>query len=72
MTLRLQIFDLMGNCVYENQIAQQGADGNSYYFTWDGRNKNSRWVGTGVYRAIVTAIDESGTSSKAVQIGVKR
>jgi len=72
MTLRLQIFDLVGNCVYENQIARQGADGNSYYFTWDGRNKNSRLVGTGVYRAIVTAIDESGTSSKAIQIGVKR
>jgi flagellar hook assembly protein FlgD len=72
MTLRLQVFDLLGSIVYENQNAQSGADGNSYYFVWDGRNKSGRFVGTGVYRGVVTAIDESGTSSKAVTIGVKR
>ena len=72
MTLRLQIYDALGNGVFESQSALPGADGNSYYFTWDGRNKNGRWVGTGVYRAIITATDETGTTSKSIQIGVKR
>jgi flagellar hook assembly protein FlgD len=72
MALHLQVFDLLGNCVHEDLTAQSGVDGNSYYFIWDGRNKSGRFVGTGIYRGLVTAIDESGTSSKAVTIGVKR
>jgi conserved repeat domain len=72
MTLRLQIFDVLGNFIFESPLAQKGADGNSYYFVWDGRNKNSRWVGSGVYRAVITVIDENGTSSKSITIGVKR
>ena len=57
--------------MFENQLALRGADNNSYYFVWDGRNKNSRLVGAGVYRAVVTATDETGTSSKSKNIGVK-
>jgi len=72
MTLRLQIYDALGNSVFESQSALPGADGNSYYFTWDGRNRNGRWVGTGVYRAVITATDQTGTTSKSIQIGVKR
>jgi uncharacterized repeat protein (TIGR01451 family) len=68
----LKIFDMLGNCMFENQAARQGADGNSYYFVWDGRNKSGRWVGSGVYRAVVTVTDETGTSSKSISIGIKR
>jgi hypothetical protein len=72
MAPSLKIFDVLGNCMFENQLALRGADNNSYYFVWDGRNKNSRWVGSGIYRAIITVTDETGTSSKSVSIGVKR
>ena len=72
MVPRLKIFDMLGNCMFEGQTAQKGADNNSYLFVWDGRNKNGRWVGSGAYRAIVTVIDENGTSSKSITIGVKR
>jgi hypothetical protein len=70
--LHIKIYDMLGDCVFENQTAQTGVDGNSYFFTWDGRNKNGRWVGTGVYRGIVTVIDENGILSKSITIGVKR
>ena len=70
--LHIKIYDVLGDCIFENLSALPGADGNSYYFVWDGRNKNGRWVGTGVYRGIVTVIDENGTLSKSITIGVKR
>jgi hypothetical protein len=70
--LQLQIFDVLGNCIFDNSLASLDADLNPKNFTWDGRNKSGRWVGSGVYRAIITVIDETGTSSKSISIGVKR
>jgi hypothetical protein len=72
MALDLKIYDILGNCIFENPAALQSTIDNSYYFTWDGRNKNSRSVGSGVYRGIVTVTDENGTSLKSISIGVKR
>jgi hypothetical protein len=68
----LRIFDMLGNSIFEGPTDQKSADGNSYYFVWDGRNKNNRFVGSGVYRAIVTVVDENGTTKLPVSIGVKR
>ena len=70
---QFQIFDALGNCIFESQTARKRPDGHSYYFAWDGRNKNGRWAGSGVYRAMVVIIDENGSSSNwPIRIGVKR
>jgi hypothetical protein len=68
----LKIYDILGDCIFENPVALQSTVDNTYNFTWDGRNKNGRSVGSGVYRAIITVVDENGTSSKSIAIGVKR
>jgi len=73
ITPRLMIFDIFGNCVYEQQSALKRPDRDAYYFVWDGRNRNGRYVGSGAYRANVIITEGNGASSiTQILIGVKR
>ena len=71
----IQIFDALGNRVYETHFSQNSVItiGNSYYFIWNGFNTNGRSVGSGVYIAVVDAIESTGVSTKkTMRIGVKK
>jgi hypothetical protein len=69
-SLTIDIFDMIGNLVISSPMHPKG---NGWFYTWDGRNRNSRIVGTGVYSAIIRIYKNNvAKSTKRVRIGVKR
>ena len=66
----IAIFDILGNKVLKETPFT--LSNNWLYYNWDGRNFNGRYVGSGVYVAIITVTQNDGTviSSKKT-IGVK-
>jgi hypothetical protein len=68
--LAISIFDLIGNMVITMPM-QPGGKG--WACTWDGRNRYSRIVGSGVYSAIIRIYKNNiETQTKRLSIGVKR
>jgi len=61
-----RIYDLMGNLIMEKTPFHNNV------IIWDGRNRNNRYVGTGTYLAIVTAMNNGILSTQKYRIGVKR
>jgi hypothetical protein len=77
MTGSLKVYDLLGNLVHDDYVAQRneggGILGTCYYFTWDGRNKNDRFVGTGTYNFLLNYTVEGWPPEKKWKsIGVRR
>lgn len=71
---RAVIYDAVGNTVREELPGVR--KGSSYYFEWDGYNRNNRVVGSGTYLVVmrVTSVMGGKTQDKVerVKIGVKR
>ncbi len=66
----LFIYDAVGNQVLLAIMSQKDK---GFTFTWNGRNKNQRSVGTGVYPAIIKISENSREAwVKKLKIGVKR
>jgi fibro-slime domain len=69
-SLTIDIFDIIGNQVISRPMQPRGS---GWFYTWDGRNRNSRTVGTGVYSAIIRIYkNNSANSTKRIRIGIKR
>ena len=69
-SLRMVIFDIIGNTVISSDMTSEG---NGWSYTWDGRNRSGRMVGNGVYPASIKIFkDNKETYSKRVKIGIKR
>ena len=69
----VKIYDILGNAVVKDVTFKQSPSTGILYYNWDGRNLNSRFVGTGAYIAIVSVTDSNGKSfSKKLTIGVIR
>ena len=68
-----KIYDILGNAVVKDITFKQSPSTGILYYNWDGRNLNSRYVGTGAYIAIVSVTDSNGKSfSQKLTIGVIR
>ena len=71
-----RIYDALGNTVVEEFSFKPNSSTNKLYYNWDGRNLNSRYVGTGTYVAVVTVTQTNASgsinSTKKLTIGVKR
>jgi hypothetical protein len=68
----IKIYDILGNTVVKDVAFTPNSNG-ILYFKWDGRNFNSRFVGSGAYIAIISLADSNGKSSTTkLTIGVKR
>jgi hypothetical protein len=69
-SLKIGIFDIIGNQVITMPMQPKGI---GWVFSWDGRNKNARIVGNGVYSAIITIYKNNRIiTTKRVNVGVKR
>jgi|GEM_PF-1518472 fibro-slime domain len=69
-SLTIDIFDMIGNLVISSPMHPKV---NGWSYTWDGRNRNSRTVGTGVYSAIIRIYKNNiANSTKRIRIGIKR
>ena len=70
----ISIFDPVGNIVFKDYQESQNFPAATIYFRWNGRNRNGRIVGKGVYLAIVKVYDLSKNSAetKYFNIGVAR
>jgi hypothetical protein len=67
----ITIYDVVGNTVLKDDPFTLS---NSWlYYNWNGRNFNNRYVGAGMYVAVITVTLNSGTvTSSRITIGVKR
>jgi hypothetical protein len=76
LTAHVMIFDLLGNCVYEDNAVKLGSGkfpDPCYYFEWDGRNLHHRAVGSGTYNIMVSyTVEGEPIQKKMIRIGVKR
>lgn len=69
-SLKISIFDIIGNQVITMPMQQKGK---GWAYTWDGRNRSGRFVGSGVYWAIIRIYKNNGDpETKRIRIGVKR
>jgi len=71
---KMLILDPLGNVVVDDLPAYPKAnDPNTFYFFWDGYNRNNRVVGSGTYlaRIFVYAEGESQPGVKQQKIGVR-
>jgi hypothetical protein len=69
----VKIYDILGNAVVKDITFKQSSSTGLLYYNWDGRNFNSRYVGTGAYVAMITVTDSNGKSSTTkLTIGVIR
>ena len=67
----ISIFDAVGNRVV--QSVKMRSESQLYpTFTWDGRNRYKRTVGSGIYAGIITVKDELGERNYKINIGVNR
>ncbi len=70
----IRVFDLLGNCVWEDNAIKYGPplDGR-YYFIWEGRNRVNRNVGAGTYQLnLKYMIEGQPTQEKWLKLGVKK
>jgi hypothetical protein len=66
---QISIYDVIGNLVIAMPMAPKGK---GWAYLWNGRNKNARIVGSGLYSAIVkTFKNNQEYSTKRLRIGVK-
>jgi hypothetical protein len=63
------IYDALGNTVTSNELVPQG---DSFYWVWNGYNRNHRAVGAGTYGAIIVITEEHGKQVLKQKISVKR
>jgi hypothetical protein len=71
LTAHCMIYDALGNVVFETSDIIKF--NNSYFIAWPGNNKNGRFVGAGVYQAVVTITGVDGKPSVyKMRVGVKR
>jgi hypothetical protein len=72
-SLTITIYDVIGNMVITKSMDQKDKSVANWTYSWDGRNKNARVVGSGVYPAIIRIDKKNGESqTKRIRIGVKR
>jgi flagellar hook assembly protein FlgD len=69
----ISIFDVIGNLVITKSMDQKDNSVANWTCSWDGRNKNGRAVGAGVYSGIITVNkNNAANSTKRIHIGIKR
>jgi hypothetical protein len=72
-TVTISIFDVIGNLVITKSMDQKDKSVANWTCSWDGRNKNGRAVGAGVYSGIITVNkNNAANSTKRIHIGIKR
>lgn len=68
---KVVVYDPVGNAIAELGVFK--AQGNDYGIYWDGRNKNGRFVGTGIYLFHISTTDvENKTHFDKLKVAVKR
>ena len=71
---KAHIYDALGNVTAKEIPVYGSSDDQQFYFFWDGRNQNQRFVGSGTYLAVIE-IKELGDQTVNIQkekIGVRR
>jgi hypothetical protein len=69
-SLTIDIYDIIGNLVISRSMQTKGK---GWAYTWDGRNRNARTVGAGVYLGVISILKNNmGNSTKRIRIGIKR
>jgi hypothetical protein len=73
LTANISIFDALGNTIVENEKFSQGKQ-DVLIWTWSGKNKRGRIVGSGTYLAIIQITDKTENHSVSIsrKIGIKR
>ncbi|NLG16551.1 MAG: hypothetical protein GX556_04360 [Fibrobacter sp.] len=69
----VEFFDQLGNRVYKGNLVRGNGQSSTMYFNWSGRNMKGRYVGEGVYRAVVTVSKTDGKKEVTmIKVAVKR
>jgi hypothetical protein len=73
----VSIYDAVGNAVLKDYPMLKVQDGQiagvNYFFAWDGRNRNGRFVGRGTYLAVVEIMAAGGIKArKLLKLGIMR
>jgi hypothetical protein len=67
---KITIYDPVGNILRSSEFTLQNG---AFWFTWNGENRNGRFVGVGAYLALIKITDNGGSVfTKTVRIGVRR
>ena len=69
----VEIMDALGSKIFKGNLVKGTGNTSNLYLAWDGTNKRGRYVGTGVYIAIISVEDKDGyKKTQLCKIGVKR
>jgi fibro-slime domain-containing protein len=72
-TVTISIFDVIGNMVITKSMDQKDKFVPNWTYSWDGRNRNARLVGSGVYSGVISIFkNNTGNITKRIRIGIKR
>ncbi|MDR0303737.1 MAG: hypothetical protein LBH98_03075 [Chitinispirillales bacterium] len=69
---RISVLDPLGNKIIDNEKFDIGNDGITLIWTWNGKNKNGRIIGAGLYKAIIRITNETEKETKELleKIGI--